>query len=77
MIERARWRIVELVDKLPGQCWTDLVMWAIDGPQECRRRGGNPLPWRPVTNSCRAFSPPNDRCYCGKICGRAETEVAS
>lgn len=77
VIERARWRIAHLLDKRPGQCWADLVSWAIDGPVGCRRRGDSPLPWRPVRALCRQISPPNDRCYCGKIRACNETQVAS
>jgi hypothetical protein len=73
-VERLRFRIADAVDKLPGQCWADLVSWALGH----NRRAGNSIwPWRPVTSLCRQISPPNDRCYCGKICVRRQDEVAS
>lgn len=77
VITRMRWRIAHLLNKLPGQCRAGLVSWALDGPAASRRRGDNPLPWSPITDTCRQISPPNDRCYCGKICARTEDEVAT
>jgi hypothetical protein len=70
--ERIRWRIAYLLNRLPGQCWADLVSWAIDGPRSARQRGDNWLPWRTITSTCRVIEPPNDRCYCGKICARLD-----
>jgi hypothetical protein len=62
LVERLRWRIVHVVDKLPGQCWTDLVVWALDGPVADSR-----LPWKPQTATCRSDAASNGRCYCNKI----------
>jgi len=62
-----RWRIAVLMNRLPGQCWADLVTWAIDTPRT-RKILGNPRhPWRPVTSTCRSDAAGNDACYCGKI----------
>lgn len=78
MSEKMRWRIANIVNRLPGQCWANLVSWAVDGPRACRSRGDSPLPWRPIDSMCRQISPPNDRCYCGKICAAPDesSEVA-
>lgn len=56
---RVRYSIARLLDRLPGQCWTDLVCWA--------QYGNKRSPWSPVTPSCLADG---CRCYCGKL--RAE-----
>ena len=67
-IERLRWRIARLVDKLPGQCWADLVAWVLDGPREAMKADESPLPWRPQTWTCRAnFYGDLGSCYCGKL----------
>ncbi len=59
-----RWRIAVLLDKLPGQCWADLVWWAV------RPAGGRYLgpksPWSPMTSTCRADGA-DGGCYCGKL----------
>lgn len=75
--EQIRWRIANLLNRLPGQCWTDLVSWALDGPRAARRRGDNLLPWRPITDLCRKDAGENDgRCYCSKICPREAVDRA-
>lgn len=56
--DRARFAIAELVNRLPGQCWADLVMWAL-------RRGDSKLPWSP-SRSCREDMQGTGFCYCGK-----------
>lgn len=53
-----RWRIARLIDRLPGQCWTDLVRWVTYG-----RRG----PWSPQTDTCRTDAARNGRCLCGRL----------
>lgn len=72
-MKRLRWKIARLMDKLPGQCWTDLVCWVL-----YRRRfeGGirEVLPWRPVQPSC--LQPADERCYCGKLRAPDGPEVA-
>lgn len=69
MGKRIRWRIAHLLDRLPGQCWTELVCWALDGMRAARRAGNNPLPWRPIGESCRrdAIVSGDGCCYCAKI----------
>jgi hypothetical protein len=64
-IDRLRWRIADAVNRhVPGQCWAGLVSWALG---HNRRMGSSVLPWRPITDTCRSISPPNDRCYCGNL----------
>lgn len=58
-----RWRIADLMDRLPNQCWSDLVGWALGGDPERSR-----LPWRPIGELCRRDAAENDACcYCGKF----------
>jgi len=56
--DRARFAIAGLVNRLPGQCWADLVMWAM-------RRDDSKLPWSP-SPSCREDMERTGCCYCGK-----------
>lgn len=70
-----RWRVATLMDKLPGQCWSDLVEWALrrheDDPDtpwnDLRRR----VPWRVQDRStsygCHADARLNGACYCAKV----------
>lgn len=67
MVERIRWCIANLVDRLPGQCWTELVLWALDGMRSSRHKGDNPLPWRPIDDLCRRDLERNGGCYCAKL----------
>lgn len=60
MRERLRWRIAHLLDRLPGQCWTNLACWA--GRHDEKR-----LPWFPVNDQCRAGIERNGSCYCNKL----------
>jgi len=60
-----RWRIAALLNRLPGQCWTGLVMWANNGRD---RRNGDPLfPLRPITWACRKDAESNGACWCNKV----------
>lgn len=57
-IERLRWRIAALIDRLPGQCWADLADW----PLRNRR-----VPWAPQRPGCRQDMERLGGCYCGKL----------
>ncbi len=57
---RWRWRIAGLLNRLPGQCWADLVSWALPG-----RDSRNP--WSPIDSMCRRDFASNGSCYCGKL----------
>lgn len=67
-MERLRWQIVYLVEKLlPGQCWSRLVDWVLFDPADRRwgmRRG---LPFRRIEAQCRADAARVGCCYCGKL----------
>lgn len=66
-----RWRVATLVDKLRGQCWCDLVEWALrrheDDPDTPLRDLVRRVPFRPQTDSCRADRDAVGRCYCGRL----------
>lgn len=53
---KLRWFIAHKLDRLKGQCWTDLVCWAAYGDKRS--------PWSPIQASCKADGCP---CYCGKL----------
>lgn len=56
---RVRYAIAEVVNRLPSQCWADLVMWVM-------RRGESKVPWMPST-TCREDMLRTGCCYCGKL----------
>ncbi|OKI47265.1 hypothetical protein [Micromonospora sp. CB01531] len=58
LAERARWRVAGLLDKLPGQCWSELVMWALKYKRN---------PWSPQDAVCRSDAARVGACYCGKL----------
>ena len=66
-MKRLRWWIAGQLNRLPGQCWASLVTWALGW----HKRGGNlewkPLPWSPVTATCRLDCELNGACWCGKL----------
>jgi hypothetical protein len=62
---KIRWRIAGLVDRLPGQCWSDLVDWAMRDRRDDPGRGID-LPWKPMGN-CRRDAARVGACYCGKL----------
>lgn len=55
--KRVRWFVARTVDRLPGQCWADLVSWA--------HRSEKGLPWAPQ-RTCRTDLV-DGVCWCGKI----------
>lgn len=65
MPEKWKWWVAGLLDKLPGQCWADLVGWVY------RNRRDDPdwrsdIPWRPI-RTCREDFARVGSCYCGKL----------
>jgi hypothetical protein len=66
---KIRWLIADLLNRLPGQCWGDLVTWALETPSARKRRGNARHPWRPVTRICRndLAQSRDGACYCGKL----------
>ena len=68
MTERTRWWIASQLNRLRGQCWADLVTWALGwhkkDPYLTRAERS---PWSPVTRTCRLDLAANGACYCGKL----------
>jgi hypothetical protein len=54
-----RW-VARQLDRLPGQCWADLWMWA-------ERDTPRTTPWSPLSPGCIADVSAVGSCYCGKI----------
>ena len=83
--EGLRYNIAFTLDRLPGQCWADLVSWVqhsdLDsyGDEWWARLRGR-LPWRPrartgrIPGSCVADAIDCGVCYCGKV-RTAETDA--
>lgn len=72
---KLRWRIATLLDKLPGQCWADLVSWVYhDRRDDPGYRWASP--WSPIGQSCRNDFARNGACYCGKLRDTQDSEVA-
>lgn len=61
MSPRTRLRIARLLDRLPGQCWTDLVGWYTTPDRPVREA------WSPINGACRSDARAAGRCYCNKI----------
>jgi len=66
-----RWRVAQLMDKAPSQCWADLVDWAMrrheddpDTPWEDFKRR---LPVRRMGRVCLSDRDGCGTCYCGKL----------
>jgi hypothetical protein len=64
MREWLRWKIAALLDRLPGQCWTDLVWWALQRPGGGY---GQRTPWSPQNKECWRGRDTVGVCYCGKL----------
>jgi hypothetical protein len=60
-----RWHLAAFANRLDGQCWADLVSWALDG--RGKRRRYNRLPFQPRTPMCSQDAVRNGCCYCGKL----------
>lgn len=65
-MKRLRWWIADQMNRLPGQCWADLVSWALSGP-----RGEKRKLWSPAGDICRSDATECGTCYCGKLRDRA------
>ncbi|RAO26515.1 hypothetical protein PSN13_06543 [Micromonospora saelicesensis] len=57
-IEKLKWRIAELINKIPGQCWSDIADWPL---------GYKANPWSPQRSGCREDLARVGSCYCGKL----------
>jgi hypothetical protein len=81
-----RWRVATAVNKLPGQCWSDLVEWALrrheDDPDTPFNDAVRRVPFRRQTQGCRddRDRPGCGSCYCGQLMTpefRAEFDAAN
>lgn len=61
MAKRLRWWTATQLNRLPGQCWADLVTWALGW-----HKGEKRSPWSPAGAACRSDLVANGYCYCGK-----------
>jgi hypothetical protein len=59
---KSRWRVAELLNRLPGQCWADLVGWVL-GHNSAETKS----PWSPIGWACRSDFAETGTCYCGKL----------
>jgi hypothetical protein len=66
MRKRVRMWIAHQLNRLPGQCWADLVWWA----QRDRRSKGPRWPWSPQAPGCAKSVKEVGVCYCGKLRSR-------
>lgn len=64
---RLRWRIAILLNRLPGQCWTDLASWALHDQKYDPDFRSHYIPWRPINYICRQDAARTGACYCGKL----------
>ena len=66
-----RWRVAQLADKLPGQCWSSLVDWAQrrheDDPDTPFYDAIRRVPLRRMDDGCRSDRDRTGTCYCGKL----------
>ena len=67
LLKRIRWNIAYLLNRLPNQCWPELVSWALDGASVSRHRVDTPLPWRTTNEDCRLSAQNCGTCWCAKI----------
>lgn len=58
--ERLRWWIAYQLNRLPGQCWADIVFWVF-------RDNGRTLPWSPISPGCKQDFLRTGTCYCGTL----------
>lgn len=69
--ETRRFAAAGLVDKIPGQCWSQLVDWVLtEEPKEFPR-----LPWAPQSDVCRTDVARVGSCYCGKLRGEPDSNA--
>jgi hypothetical protein len=61
--ENVRYRIAEALNRLPGQCWPELVTWAMYGPSHKDRA----LPMSGINYACREDAARTGCCWCGKL----------
>lgn len=77
-----RWRVATLLDKLPGQCWCDLVEWALrrheDDPDTRWNDLARRVPLRRQTPTCFTDALAVGTCYCSKVrTAQADADMCS
>lgn len=72
-----RWKVARAADRLPRQCWSDLVDWKfghhLDDPDTPMRDLVRRLPIRFQNATCREDLDRCGSCYCGKLRAPAVT----
>lgn len=65
---RWRWRVAILLNRLPGQCWADLIEWCLPWTSraEMTRSLRSPVSRRCIDDAAQSGE---GRCYCGKVGG--------
>lgn len=58
--KKARWKVVDLLDKLPTTCRASLITWAVDGGQDKLRNIG-------LDGACIRDTERCGACWCGKL----------
>lgn len=58
VVDKLRWWLATQLNRLPGQCWAELVGWAM---------GDRRSPWCPIDRVCRDDQARTGFCYCGKL----------
>ena len=64
--ERLRWHFARALNRLPRQCWADLVCWVLGDDRW--------LPWSPIGDVCRRDRAAAGCCWCGKLGDRPEVQ---
>jgi hypothetical protein len=66
-----RWRVAQVMDKLPRQCWSSLVEWALrrheDDPDTPWNDLVRRMPLRRQDEWCRSDALRSGACYCAKV----------
>ena len=71
MNAKLRWKIANLLNRLPGQCWSGLASWAANGGVR-----GNRWPWKPIDDLCRRDAARCGECVCMKLRSPQPEEVS-
>lgn len=62
-----RWRIADILNRLPRTCWANIVFWALGSRSMFDRDNSDDIRRSPM-----CFSPGQERCYCGKFASPTE-----
>lgn len=64
---RLRWWIAVQLNRLRGQCWTDLVNWALHDQKDDPDFRSHYVPWSLIGDHCQRDAQQAGTCYCGKL----------